>query len=75
MERGNAMKRKRKVKAQTQITTEESILLNMELLDLQEQFPERKMSMKEFLNHALRTGIENELAQIREKRRKEGMKC
>lgn len=65
----------KKIKGKTILTTEESILLNMELLELQEQFPEQKMSMKEFFKHALRTGIEIELAQIREKRRKEGMKC
>lgn len=65
----------KKIKGKTVLTTEESILLNMELLELQEQFPERKVSMKEFFNHALRTGIEIELAQIREKRRKEGLRC
>lgn len=65
----------KKIKGKTVLTTEESILLNMGLLELQEQFPERKVSMKEFFNHALRTGIEIELAQIREKRRKEGLRC
>lgn len=69
------MKRKRKVKGQTFITTEESILLHLELLDLQEKFPHRKLRLSDFLNNALRVGIEVELAQIREKRRKEGLRC
>lgn len=62
----------KKVKGQAILTTDESILLNLEMLRLQEQFPERKMSMQEFYNNALRVGINHELEQIRERYRKEG---